>query len=53
MTPYTAMILGPDGLTIRLDILAADMQHARELSREHGAGLFGRRHFTFVIRRQE
>lgn len=50
MTPYTALILGPDGISRRIDILAADTDHARELAREHGAGLFGRREFTYIVR---
>lgn len=51
MTPYTAHLTGPDGLPRRIDILAADEDHARELAREHGAGLFGRREFTYVVRK--
>jgi len=51
MTPYTAHVTGPDGLPRRIDILAADMEHARELAREHGAGLFGKREFSFTVRK--
>jgi hypothetical protein len=47
MTAYTAHILGPKGSSQRLDILAADMPHARQLAREHGALAYGRRGFSF------
>lgn len=52
MTPYTALILGPAGSSRRIDILAADADHARELARKHGAGLFGARGFTYIVVRQ-
>lgn len=50
MTAYIAHLTGPDGADRRIDILAEDTDHARELAREHGAGLFGRREFTYIVR---
>lgn len=50
MTPYTALILGPSGSSSRIDILAADAEQAREMARKHGASLFGRREFTYIVR---
>lgn len=52
MTPYTANIIGSRGGLLILDILAADMQHARELARQHGAERFGCG-FTFTVREAE
>ena len=50
MQSYTAHLMGPKGSSQRLDILAADMQHARQLAREHGALAYGRRGFSFTVR---
>lgn len=50
MSAFVAHLTGPDGISRRIDILAADTDHARELAREHGAGLFGRREFTYIVR---
>ena len=36
MSAYTAHILGPRGSSQRIDILADDLAHARELARDHG-----------------
>jgi hypothetical protein len=46
---YTAHILGPRGSSRRIDILADDLTHARELARDHGVSLFGRRGFSFTV----
>lgn len=50
MQSYTAHILGTNGSSLLLDILAADMQHARQMAREQGASAFGRRGFSFTVR---
>lgn len=50
MHPYTAHLTGPGGAGHRLDILAADMAHARELAREHGVALYGARGFSYCVR---
>lgn len=50
MHSYTAHILGPRGSSRRIDILADDLTHARELARDHGRALFGRFGFTFSVR---
>ena len=50
MNTYTAHILGPRGSSQRIDILAADVQHARQLACEHGAACYGRRGFSFTVR---
>jgi len=52
MTAYTAHILSILGASLRIDIMADDMQHARELAREHGASVFGRC-FSFTVREAE
>ena len=51
MTAYIAHLTGPDGAARRIDILAEDTDHARELAREIGSGLFGRREFTYSVRK--
>lgn len=50
MHSYTAHVLGPHGSSLLLDILAADMRHARQLAREEAAQAFGRRGFSFTVR---
>lgn len=50
MHSYTAHILGPRGSSRSIDILAADLTHARALARQHGTGLFGLRGFSFTVR---
>lgn len=50
MHSYTAHILGPRGSSRRIDILAANLTHARELALDHGRSLFGRLGFTFSVR---
>lgn len=50
MSAYVVHILGPRGSSRRLDILADDMQHARELARDEGHALYGRRGFSFTVR---
>lgn len=50
MHSYTAHLIGPDGAACRVDILAADVQHARALARDHGRRVFGRRAFNFTVR---
>lgn len=47
---YTAHLIGPTGTGHRLDILAIDMAHARQLARTEGAAMFGSRGFTYVVR---
>jgi hypothetical protein len=46
---YTAHITGPRGASLRIDILADDLTHARELAREHGLASFGRHGFSFTV----
>jgi hypothetical protein len=50
MQSYTAHILGPRGSSRRIDILADDLTHARELAREHGLAVYGRQPFSFTVR---
>ncbi len=50
MESYTALITGPAGTLLCLDILAADMRHARQLAREQGLAAFGSRGFSFTVR---
>ena len=50
MTSYTAHILGPRGSSQRIDILADDLTHARELEREHGMARYGMHPFSFTVR---
>lgn len=50
MNSYTAHILGPRGSSRRLDILADDLTHARELALDEARALFGRRGFSFTVR---
>lgn len=49
MSAYVAHILGPRGSSRRLDIMADDMQHARELALGEAWALFGRRGFSFTV----
>lgn len=52
MSTFTAHILS--GSTChRIDILAEDMQHARELVIGEGRALFGRRGFSFTVRSEQ
>jgi hypothetical protein len=46
---YTAHLTGPRGASLRIDILADDLTHARELAREHGLASFGRHGFSFTV----
>jgi hypothetical protein len=50
MVSYTAHILGPRGSSQRIDILADDLTHARELARDHGLASYGRQPFSFTVR---
>jgi hypothetical protein len=50
MSAYTAHVLGPKGSSLLLDILAADLRHARQLAREQGTLAYGRRGFSFTVR---
>lgn len=50
MAPYTAYLIGPGGAGRHIDILAADIAHARELARAEGRALYGRRPFTYTVR---
>lgn len=50
MQQFTAHVLGPKGSSLLLDILAADMPHARQQAREQGTLAYGRRGFSFTVR---
>jgi hypothetical protein len=49
MNTYTAHLMGPRGSSQRIDILAEDLTHARELAREHGLAAYGRHGFSFTV----
>jgi hypothetical protein len=50
MQSYYALILAPDrSHTVRVDIVAASVEDAREQARRRGLALF-RRHFTYIVR---
>jgi len=50
MEQFTAHVMGPRGSSQRIDILAADLTHARQLAREHGMAVYGRHGFSFCVR---
>lgn len=50
MNSYTAHIIGPRGSSRRIEILADDLTHARELARDHGMAAYGRQAFSFIVR---
>lgn len=47
---FVAHILGPRGSSRRIDILAEDLTHARELALDEGRAMFGARGFSFTVR---
>ena len=51
MNAYTACILGPYGSAIYLHVMADDIGHARELVLGEARQTFGRREFTYSVRK--
>ena len=48
LRPFIGYITGPDGVPRRVEALACDLAHARELVRAQGKAMFGE--FTYSVR---
>lgn len=48
LRPFIGYITGPDGVPRRVEVLACDLAHARDLVRAQGKAMFGE--FTYGVR---